>query len=235
LKKFGTFIKRLAQNRKAIWSKVKEHRYGFDLFWVVPKSLHGRTQTAWGTRGSLWPDLILVGLPLLVLALVIRAQVLNERVVQRVALKPGVTLPAFSAIDTEKLTTRSVINRPGSFASIDDLRRRYPIKDLVSDELVNEQQLLPTRMSYLLAGRSLATLPISGSIGASIQPMQRVKLILASREKEKPGVVIEDVILLAAQKQGDSTFVTVALTGEAVNSIQSLAGLSNVFVLEKLD
>ena len=233
LKRLAAASKRLVHDRKEIWSKIKEHRFGFDLFWLVPKWMRGRAQTAWGTRGSLWPDLLLIGLPLLVIALAVRAQWLNQRVVQRVAVKPGVALSAFSAIDTQKLIARPVIDEPDSFASVDDLKQRYPLKDLAAGELVKEQMLLPMNTSSFLTGRHLVSLPInSGRIPMPDPPKYGVRLMLAPRDKEKPGAVIEDVIVLAIRKENAATFVTVALTDAAVATMQPLAGISDIYILE---
>lgn len=233
LKKLAISIKVQTHNRKASWSKLKELKYGFYLLWLGPKWLRGRWQTAWGTRGSLWPDLLLIALPLLVVALAVRAQSMKQSVVERVAVQSGVGLPAFEAIDTHNLILRRVINQPGTFASVDELKQRYPSKDLTSGEIVNDQQLLPSNMSSMLVGRYVVSLPIkSAQIQVSNPPLYGVKLMLTPRDKEKSGVVIDDVILLAIKRENETTFVTVAVADAAVTSMQSLVGISDIYVLE---
>lgn len=206
--------------------------------WLLLKPvwwLRGRAQRAWGTRGTLWPDLLLLGLPFLIIGLGFRAQRLNQQAVQRVAVSSGVTLPAFTAIDTSKLTTRAVIHEPGTFASIDDLKQRYPSRDLAAGELIKDEHLVPSARSRSLAGRRFLSLPIKNSSSvASAQPMDRVKLIFAPRDKEKSGVVIDDVIFLSPKKEGETTFVLVAISETEVTRIEGLLGTYDVFVSQTL-
>ena len=235
LKKLGNTLTRALQNRGAIWSKVKEHKLGLDLFWLTPKWLTGRAQRFWGTRGNLWPDVVIFVLPLLIIVLGVRAQRLNQSVVQRVAVKPGVTLPALAAIDPQKLITRPVLNEPGTFASIDDLKQRYPSRDLSSGELINDEELLPSALSGNLAGRRLLPLPIkNGGSAQSAQPMDRIKLILTPREKERSSVVIDDAIFLSTKEERETTFVLVAITETELPRIEALLGTYDVFVSQTL-
>lgn len=234
-KRFGNSIKQVFQSRGAIWSKIKEHKLGLNLFWLTPKWLRGEAQRIWGTRGPLWPDLLLLGLPVLLIGLVLRAQQLDQGVVKRVAVVSGATLPAFAAIDTSKLTTRPVIDEAGSFASIDDLRQRYPLRDLAPGELVNDKQLVPSALSGSLTGRRLFSLPIRNSNSVdSAQPMDRVKLIFAPRDKDKTGVISEDAIYLALSKDGEAKFVRVALVESEASRIQDLLGTCDIFVSHTL-
>lgn len=234
LRTVGNSIKGVVQNRGRIWSKIKEHKLGLDLFWLTPKWLKGRAQRVWETRGNLWPDLLLLVLPFLIIGLGLRSQSLNQHVVHRVAVKSAVALPAFAAIDTSKLTTRPVIDEPGSFASVDDLNQRYPLRDLTPNELVKDEQLVPSSLSWSLSGRRLLSLPISHSNLESVQPMDRVKLIFAPRDKEKSGVVIDDAILLSLRKEGEATFVLVAITETEVIRIEGLLGTCDIFVSQTL-
>jgi len=235
LKKLVNALKRQWQNRQAIWSKVKAHKLGLDLFWLVPKWLWKRGQSTWTNRGDrLWPDLVLFGLPLLFIGFGVRACVLNRKVVQRVTVKQGVTLPKFTVIDTGQLETRPVLNESRTFASVDDLKQRYAARDLTPGALIKEEQLLPANLCWQLAARQLLTLSVKNEVSKPVQPMESVKLILASREKEKPGIVIEDVILLTTTKHGETTSVVVAVTDGAVRSMTPLLGMSDVFVVQVL-
>jgi hypothetical protein len=93
---------------------------------------------------------------------------------------------------------------------------------------------LPAELSRDLAGRQLLTLQVKNNVSKPAQPNERVKLMLTSREKEIPGILIEDVILLTATKTGESTSVVVAVTDAGVRSMTPLLGMSDVFVLQTL-
>ncbi len=233
LKKLFNAFKSQWENREATWTKVKAHWFGFDLFWLAPKWLWKQGQATWRNRGDrLWPDLLIVGLPLLFIGLGVRAYLLDRRVVQRVAVKQGATLSKFTVIDTKQLITRPVLNESGTFASVDDLKQRYFVRDVTPGSLVKEDQLLPANLSWELSARQLLTLPVKSDVRAPVQPLERVKLMLASREKDKPGIVINDVILLTTTKNGEANSVVVAVTDDAAKSMAPLLGLSDVFVLQ---
>ncbi len=234
LKDIGTDFKNSWQQRAAIWSKIKDHRYGIDLFWLGPKLCWRRVQSSWTNRNRLWPDLLVFGLPLVIIGLGVRAQLLQQKVVQRVAVKQGATLPSFTMLDPKNLVAVSVFDQPGTFATIAELQPRYAATNLTSGALVKEEQLLPAGLSPALAGRQLLTLPIKNDIGKVAKPMERVRLMLASHDKEKPGLLIPDAILLSTTKTGESTSVVVAVTDAAANSMAPLLGLSDVFVLQTL-
>lgn len=217
--------------RRSYKPKPKEN-----LFWLIPKWLGAQAQRLWGTRRTRWPDLLLVALPLLIIGLGLRGQSLNRSVVQRVAVDSGVTLPAFACIDTGKLTTRAVLNEPGSFATVDELKERYPLRDLAPGELVKDEHLVPVGLSKSLAQRRLLSLPIKNSSSIeSAQPMDRVKLIFAPRDKDQSGVVIDDVIFLSAKKEGDATFARVAISELEVSRIEGLLGTCDLFISQTLD
>lgn len=235
LKRFFSVFKRQWQNRAATWTRIKAHAFGLDLFWLVPKWLWKQGQETWGNRGDrLWPDLLIFGLPLLFIGLGVRAYLLDRSVVQRVAVKQGATLPKFTVIDTQQLITRPVLDESGTFASIDDLKQRYLVRDVTPGALVKEDQLLPANLSWELSARHLLTLPVKNEVRKPVQPLERVKLILASREKEKPSLLIDDVLLLTTTKNGETMSVVVAVTDDAVRSIAPVLGMSDVFVLQVL-
>ena len=233
LKKLVNAFKSQWQNRQATWAKVKAHKLGFDLFWLAPKWLWKQGQETWRNRGDrLWPDLLIFGLPLLMIGLGVRAYLLDRRVVQRVAVKHGATLSKFTVIDTQQLITRPVLNESGTFASVDDLKQRYLVRDVTPGTLVKEDQLLPASLSWELSARKLLTLPVKSDVRAPVQPLERVKLLLASREKDKPGILIPDVILLTTTKNGEMNSIVVAVTDDAAKSMAPLLGMSDVFVLQ---
>jgi len=207
---------------------------GRDPVWIVPKKLWRRIQTGWRKRDELWPDWVLLALLLLIIGWGLRAQFLQRSVVQRVAVRPGVALPALAPIDTQQLMLVSTFDQPGTFATIEELKARYPATGLNAGTVVKDEQLLPAGLSVALAGRQLLTLPIKNDTGKLPKPMERVQLMLASRDKDKPGLLIPDAILLSTTKTGDSTSAVVAVTGPAAASMAPLLGLSDVFVLQTL-
>jgi hypothetical protein len=171
----------------------------------------------------------------LILGLGLRAQYLNQRVVHRVAVNSGVTLPAFAVIDTNKLTTRAVMDQPGSFASIDELKLRHPLTDLAPGEVIKDEQLVPAAVSGSLAGRRTLSLPIRNSSSVdSVRTMDHLKLIFAPRDKEKSGIAIDDVIFLSRKKEGETTFVLVAIPETKATQVEGLLGTCDVFVSQTL-
>lgn len=233
-KEMAKDFKRSWQNRRATWSKLKSREFWADIFWGRPKAWQRRVQASWSNRSRLWPDLVFFGLPLVIIGLGLRAQFLQQKVVQRVAVKQGVTVPSFTVLDPQQLIAVHTLDQPGTFATIDELKPRYAATNLVSGTLVKDEQLLPAGPSKELAGLQLLTLPIKNDVGRVAKPMDRVQLMLASHDKEKPGEVIRDVILLSATKTGEATSVVVAVTDAAANRMTPLLGLSDVFVLQNL-
>jgi len=233
-KEMAKDFKRSWQNRGATWAKLKSRQFWADIFWGRPKAWQRRVQAAWTNRGRLWPDLVFFGLPLVFIGLGLRAQFMQPQVVQRVAVKPGETLPSFALLDTNKLQAVHVFDQPKTFATVDELKPRYAATTLTSGTLIKDEQLLPADGSKELAGRHLITLSIKNDIGRVAKPMEHVQLMLASREKEKTGLLIPDVILLSATNNGEATTAVVAVTNDDADRMTPFLGLSDVFVLQTL-
>jgi len=227
-------FRRSWRDRAAIWAKIKQHKFGFDLFWLAPKLLQRRVQTSWTNRGRLWPDLVFFGLPLVIIGLGLRAQFMQQQVVQRVAVKPGATLPSFTMLDINQLETIHVFDQPLTFATVEELKLRYAATQLTAGTLVKNDQLLPADLSKELAGRQLLTLSIKNDLGRVAKPMEGVQLMLASREKEKPGLLIRDVILLSTTGSGETTTAVVAVKNDDADRMTPFVGLSDVYVLQTL-
>ncbi len=187
----------------------------------------------WQQRNRRWADAILLLLPLLLIGLSVRAYAAYRQQKLQVSVKRGASLPAFAAIDPQSLVLEPTEVQPGSFSATAEMDRRFPQYQIPGGQVLREDQLLPGKFS--LQGRHILVLPIKTALDQSLLiPPARIRLMLTPRDKSVTPAIVEDVILLAVGKQGNSDVVTVALTEEGIRTIGPLLGLADTFMIESI-
>lgn len=196
------------------------------------RKIGGWLTKIWQHRTRRWADAILLLLPFLLIGMSIRAYVVYRKQKLQVVVKRGASLPAFAAIDPRSLVLESTESQPGTFSTGADLDKRFPQHRIPGGQVIREDQLLPEKLS--LQGRHILVLPIKAVLDQSLSPPARIRLMLAPREKSAAPAIVEDVILLAVDKQAGGDLVTVALTEEGVKTVNPLLGLADTFVLQPI-
>lgn len=234
-KKFGCGCAKLWQGRRQYWLRFEECGLGVDMLWVTPKFFRHRLKSLWLTRKRIWPDIVLIMLPLIIIGLGVRARIVNRRQVPQVVVKRGVELSAFGSIDLNNLTTELRAREAGTFASIEEIGKRYSLKPVTSGELVKADQLIASNVSLEMEGRQILTLLVkAGPLTVGMKPPAKIRLMLSPREKTLTPATVDDVILLSSTKQGDSELITIAIKGDTAKTMESLLGGSDVFVLQPI-
>jgi hypothetical protein len=235
LKKIGGGCAKLWRGRGQYWLGFEGCGLGLDMLWVVPKFFRHRLKSLWLIRRRAWPDIVLITLPLIVIGLGVRARIVNRRQVPQVVVKRGAVLSQFGSIDSNSLTTELRPRAPGTFASIEEIGKRYSLRQVISGELVKGDQLMTSNLSNEMEGRQILSLLVkAGPAILGVKPPAKIRLMLSPRERTTTPATVDDVILLASAKQGDSELITIAVKSEAAKTMESLLGGSDVFVLQPI-
>lgn len=231
-KKFSDACARLWRNRRQYWLNFKEYRLGLDMFWVVPKLFGHRLKSLWLIRKRVWPDIVLITLPLIIIGLAVRARFVNRRQVSQVVVRQGASLTPFSSVDPKDLTTESRARQSDTFASIEEIGKRYSLRQVTSGEFLRSDQLVTSKLSDEMDGRQILSIPVkAGTFNSGLKPPAKIRLMLSPREKTTAPAIVDDVILLVREKQGDSESIIIAVKDDAPKIMGPLLGVSDVFVL----
>jgi SAF domain-containing protein len=144
-------------------------------------------------------------------------------------------LAPFHVIGPDEVTQQSMPHAPGTFSTKDDVVGRYTLQAIPANTTLRTSQLSAARLSQAdLADRAIISTSIkTGAISPAIVPGARVALVLSPRQPTEKGtspLVVQDTILLAIDKQGDTTSITVAVKASELAQVAPLLGSSEVFV-----
>ncbi len=195
----------------------------------------GWLTTLWQSRSRHRADAVLLLLPLLVVGLGLRARSVYRKHVTQVVVKSGASLPPFISIDPQKLVLQQTTVQSGAFATVEEVGKRYPLQEITAGQVVRANELIANDLAGGLQGRYILTLPVKAAARTpTLSPPTGIRLMLSPREKTAAPAILEDVILLATGKQGDTDLITVALTEGGLKTVQPLLGLADVFVLQPI-
>ena len=159
----------------------------------------------------------------LMLVAVLFVLVLNALTKQEiVVVRNDFRLWAPQVITASQLTTERKFKTNGTFAKPENVAGRLLVVPATPGSILLESQLGPAGLDGL-SERYLVTLPIKAiALGKTIVPGSRVRLVFSSRTSDPktdpaaqlPAASIDDVIILAINRQGDSSSIEVAIKNQ---------------------
>lgn len=205
-------------------------------------------QTWWfnAALSRLWPELSALLIASILIGL-LGVNALRKRVTVLVAAESG--LPAFHFITDSDLKVEPAIHIPGSFTAKEQVVNRYLLQRVpVGSRLYANQLSKVTLKAEDMADRQVLVVPIKASmVSTKLTPPDRVSLIFIphdseesdskptgtdTEKNEKKGAYrVDDVIVLAVDRQGESTSLVIALKSN-MEKLVPLLGNSNLVILQ---
>ena len=192
--------------------------------------------------GRYWRELLALIIALVLLSLLVR-NVVRRRDTLVVTAANG--LPAFHVIRADDVQPAKMFRVEDSFAVENDVIGRYLLQPVSPGAALLNSQVGPKSLTGHLDGRQVLTIPIKGSaISSTVRPASRVRLLFSPRNQDvccqnvsktgKPDdLVLNDVIVLSINRQGDSSAITVALkSAEDLTKALLLLSTSDIFISE---
>jgi hypothetical protein len=163
--------------------------------------------------GRYWRELLAVVIGAILLFLLIRNAVRRHDTL--VVIAPS-GLSAFHVIQTGDVQPAKMFSVHDSFTAENQVIGRYLLQPVSTGAVLLNSQLGPPELKEQLNGRQVVTMPIkSAAISSTVRPASRVRLLFSPRNpddsKTITDLIIDDVIVLAVNRQGDSSSITVAL------------------------
>lgn len=153
-------------------------------------------------------------------------------------------LPVYYKISKEDLVSAKKKKVPGSFTDPTELVGRYTLAQVSRGAVLTEDKLLDHEFTAEMANRDILAIPVKkDAVSNSLKPITKIELVFskkqaelkeASAQPEQQSTILEDVLLLAIEKRENTDLLTVALSREKIESIKSLLGNSEIFVLQNL-
>jgi hypothetical protein len=188
-----------------------------------------------------WPELLA-----LLILIVLAALLLTHAVWKRdtVMVKTETGLPAFHVINDNDLEVKRAINIPGSLSSKSDAVGHYLLQQLPKGARLYDNQISKAQLSDEdAAHRHVLSVPVkAGAISPTLSPPDRVRLLFSPRRDNEtntnpsaaPDVIsIDDVIVLAVNRQGESSSIVVALKADLAE-VARLLSTSDVIVSQPM-
>jgi hypothetical protein len=179
------------------------------------------------------PDVLtLFILPLLLVGLAFRANSLNKKKVQYVAVVQGTSLPVFHKIAGE-VEMKTVPGFKGSFTNIDQVCERYTLAAIPAGAMLQSNQLLSAELSKKMQGRKILSVPLkTGAYSATLSPPSQAIMVLSPRALDlKASEPIHfDVILLSVENNGDARSAIVAMQEDKFKIAAPLLASHDVFL-----
>jgi len=133
-------------------------------------------------------------------------------------------LPAFHIIQPNDVQSKKMFAVPDSVTPASNVIGRYLLQPVSYDAVLLNSQLASPALKDQLTARETLTLPVkTGAISSTLTPSSRVRLLFSPRCTEDlktspprtlsqiiADLVIDDVIVLSANQQPDSSSITVA-------------------------
>lgn len=137
-------------------------------------------------------------------------------------------LPAFHIIASGEVRSEKRFGRYDSFTGESEVIGSYLLQPVSHNAVLRKSQLASPALKEQLTGRQVLTIPVkSSAITPTIEPASRVRLLFSPRTPAEyktsttpdlshiiANFIIDDVIVLSIQRQGDSSSITVAFKNE---------------------
>lgn len=159
-------------------------------------------------------------------------------------------LPAFHIIRPNDVQSKKMFAVHDSLTPESDVIGRYLLQPVSHQAVLLNSQLAPPTLKDQLTGRETLTLPVkTGAISSTLAPGSRVRLLFSPRSGEDlktsptqtlsqiiADLVIDDVIVLSANRRADSSSITVAFKNtEDLNRALTQLTTSEIFISELIN
>lgn len=183
-----------------------------------------------------WRELLALLIIVVLLSLLVR-NVIPRRDTVVVTAANG--LPAFHVIQADDVHPARMFRVEDSFAVENDVIGRYLLQPVSHGAVLLKSQLGPAPLKEQLNGRQVLTIPIRvAALSSTIRPASTVRLVFSPRNQDvskinKTDLILNDVIVLAINRQGDSSAITVALKNvEDLTKALLLLSTSDILIAE---
>jgi hypothetical protein len=173
----------------------------------------------------------------LVLSAVLSRSMTTDAAPKELVVASEVGLSAFHLIGAGDVRLVEGPAEPGTFTSSKDVEGRYSFQAIPAGVPLRSEQLSAVRLSPQdLDGRQILTMPIAkATLSATAVAGGRVSLLVSPRDGSETSLqplLLDDVILLAVERDGDATSVVVAINADEIAALAALLGRSEIFVLQ---
>jgi hypothetical protein len=185
--------------------------------------------------GRYWREVLALVIAVVLLSLLI-LNVVRRRDTLVVTAADG--LPAFHVIQADDVQPAKMFRVDDSFAVENDVIGRYLLQPVSPGAVLLNSQLGPATVKGQLTGREVLTIPIRlAAISSTIGPASRVRLLFSPWNQDaskisKTDLIVNDVIVLAINRQGDSSSITVALNADDLTKALLLLSKSDILISE---
>lgn len=198
----------------------------------TPKSNYrGDRFTFW--MSNHWAEVIAMIIAMFISALLALNMGMKQDTVL-ISTKSG--LPAFHVLTPEDVRTERMFKTSGSLTSVEKAEGRYLLRPVSEGAVLLDNQLGPPELKNELTGRFILTIPMkAGAIRSAIAPNLRVRLLFSPRDLTSRGTSssVEDVIVLAIDRQGDTSSITVAVRNQDdLIKATNLSATSDILISE---
>jgi hypothetical protein len=188
-----------------------------------------------------WPEFVGLAIILTLLLLLITGALRGRNTV---LIVPETGLPAFHVISKDDIKVLPMIYVPGSLSSNEEAIGHYLLQQVPGGSRLYGNQLSKMKLSDEDAsGRQVLSLPLKASfVSTKLSPLDRVSLLFSPREidqksavgdKEEGALRVDDVIVLAVNRQGDAASVVVAMRADMQKVAASL-GNSDIIIFQPM-
>lgn len=212
-------VRGLWQGRMAAWAVIRQSA-------VRPKRLFYNWRRHW------LDVLALIILPLFIIGLAVRANQINDKKIERVAVKQTAGLPAFHKIK-EEVEMKSAPGAQGAFTYTSQVRDLYTLVPIPAGAIVQRDQLLSAELSEKMKGRKILSVPLkTGTYSSTLSPPSTAIMVLSANRPEfkSSEPIALDIILLKMVKEGDAGSAIVALTEDNFKIAAPLLASHDVFL-----
>jgi len=180
-----------------------------------------------------WREALLAVLVVLTVLGVVRAAGRPERVV--VAVRDLAPFQVIGPADVKEVATEADF---GTFASGAEVAGRFPFQVVAAGKPLRRDRVSRIRFPRPseLEGRRIVSLPVAKRSAALAVPTTRVTLVLSPRDGQAAGAtagaILDDVIVLDASAEGDTSLIVVALRKDDLPALARLLGNSELTVVQ---
>ena len=190
-----------------------------------------------------WPDtFVILIVPVLLIGLALRAQLINKRNVPFVTVREGTTTMAFTKLTdngafrelTDNLALVKVPYAKGAFTSIDEVRGRYALMNLPGGSTLSSDQLLSAELSKKLTDMKeprILSVPLKkgGYISTMKAPCEAI-MVLSPRNEG--GTIGSGASFSVIVLRVDGTGATLAIKKDDLDKASALLASHDVFLVQ---
>jgi len=192
-----------------------------------------RQRRIWYNWRHHWFDLVvLLMLPVLIVSLALRAQLINARTIPHVTVRTDGEIAAFEEL-TGHVELKNVPYKTGAFTTLDQVAGRYALVNLPPGGVLSQDQVLSPEWSRKMPSRRILSIPvITGGFSSSIKTPSEALMTFSPRQDPGKESASFEVIVLRVEQSGTSTLALVAIPKDDFDRASRLLGSHDVFLAQ---